>query len=294
MLAHSIKHILELVPEALPLIKSASVDQDYPLDNRGSAIASALELKYHEVVDHKSIDPFSIEKVARAVDLYGATDEVKDLTTKLIKAAQANVAANAESKTDVYLSKQAGFEGDLTGLRDLPALAQTASELYKQASELNITPSETVKRYAGQGYLDKKASVESLAARYQASKNVNFVKIASALYRMDESTMKPETVFDVCKTVAEMDKEAGLSALGFDFFREAVIVKTAASAMTINLCGKPYPYESLARLGKDRIAQFIGKDVADEFDAGPQNAKAVIETLPADLQQILVNLLKNV
>ena len=34
--------------------------------------------------------------------------------------------------------------------------------------------------------------------------------------------------------------------------------------------------------------------MANEMDAGPQNAKQVFETLPLDLQQLLLNLTKNV
>lgn len=294
MLAHSIKPILELVPEALPLIKQASVDQDYPLDNRDSCIASALELKFHEHVDHRSIDVFSIEKIAQAVEMYGVKDIVSDLAGKMIKTASEKRIANSVDHKAEYMSKQASFEGELTGFANFTELAIQAESLYKQAQELGVTPSETVQRYSGHGYLDKKASIEALAARYHATGNTNFVKIASALYRMDELSMKPETVFDVCKTVAGMDKEAGLSAKGFNFFREAVMTKSAASAMQVTLCNKSYPYENIERLGRGRIAQFIGEDVAKELDAGPANAKQVLETLPADLQQILCNLLKNV
>lgn len=294
MLAHSIKPILELIPEALPMIKKASVDQELPLDSRDSAIASALELKYHEHVDGKSIDIFAIEKVAKAVELYGVKEVVTDLTAKMVKAAHEVRMAKTEDHTASYIAKEASLAGDLSGFSDIVAVAATAVELYKEASDLSIEPNETVKRYSGHGYLDKKASVEALAARYQATQNPSFVKIASALHKMDTLTMKPETVFDVCKTVSEMDKEAGLSAKGFNFFREAVMTKSAASALQVKLCGADYPYESIQRLGRGRIAQFIGEDVAKECDASPMNAKQVLETLPRDLQQVLCNLLKNV
>jgi hypothetical protein len=42
------------------------------------------------------------------------------------------------------------------------------------------------------------------------------------------------------------------------------------------------------------MGRYIGKDVSDECEKGPANAKAVIETLPMDLQKVLANLLKNV
>jgi hypothetical protein len=120
------------------------------------------------------------------------------------------------------------------------------------------------------------------------------VKIASAIYKMDTFSMKPETVLDICQTVSFMDKEAHLSTKGFNFFREAVLVKEAASVLTVKLCNKDVPYESIAKVGRDRIAQYIGEDIAKEVDGGPANAKAVLETLPMDLQTLLVNLTKNV
>lgn len=294
MLAHSIKPILELVPEALPFIKKASVDQDLPLDNADSCVASALELKFHEHVDGKSVDIFAMDKVASAVTLYGVSEVVKDLTEKMVKAAHYQAMSKLENPEETYLSKQASFEGDLTGFADYSTSAESALHLYKQASELGLTPSEAVLRYSGHGFLDKKAAVEGLAARFQATQNVNFVKIASAIGRMDTLSMRPETVFDVCKTISSMDKEAGLSAKGFNFFREAILTKSAASALSVTLCGKQVPYEQIEKLGRHRIAQYIGEDVAKEMDSGPMNAKQVFETLPADLQQILCNLLKNV
>lgn len=295
MLAHSFKPILELVPEAYEMIKQASVEQDLPLDSRDSCIASALEMKYHEHVDGKSVDVFAIEKIAHAVTLYGATEIVADLSNKLIKAAaeRRQSSTTQADRKESCMAKQASFE--VAGLvMDLAVVADDAAGLYKEAQELGVEPSDSVKRYSGHGLLNKKAAVEALASRYHVTQNPNFVKIASAIGRMDTISMKPETVFDVCKTVSMMDKEAGLTAKGYNFFNEAVMMKSAASALQVNLCNKAYPYEKIQALGRSRIAQFIGEDVAKEVDAGPMNGKQVLETLPADLQQILCNLLANV
>lgn len=293
MLAHSIKPILELVPEAREFIKLASVDQDYPVNNRDSCIASAMALKYHECVDGRPVDIFAIEKVAKAIELYNVTEQVKDLNYKLIKSAHSKLVEDHRDHAGEYLTKEASFEGAQTGFVDITELAEKASDLYKEASAKKVEPSDSVKRYSGHGYLDKKAAVEALAARYQATSNVGFAKIASALGRMDTLTLKPETVYDVAYTVSCMDKEAGLCAKGFNFFNEAVMTKSAASAMQITLMNKPYAYEDVLRLGSSRISQYLGKDVADELDKGPANAKAVLETLPMDMQQILCSLLKN-
>lgn len=296
MLAHSIKPILSLVPEAMPLVKKASLDQDFPVDSKDSAIASALALKYHEAVTHRVVDYSAFEKVASAVELWGVKDIVSDLSGKLIKQAQEKALAAFDDPKEGYLTKQASFSGELSGFTDLNAVSSQAVELHKQASELGLEPSEDVKRYSGHAYLDKKAAIEALAGRFQATNNSSFVKIASAIYKMDTFTMKPETVLDICSTVTSMDKEAELSTRGFNFFKEALLVKAGsyASVLKVRLCNQDCPYESIARVGRDRVSQYIGADVANAMDADPASAKAVIESLPMDLQKILLNLTKNV
>lgn len=296
MLAYTLKDILTLVPEALPLVKEAHIDQDMPLGNRDSCIATALQLKYQEAVSYTPADVFAIEKVAKAVRLYGVEDVVSDLSDKLVKAANDRRAGRTHDVKGEYLTKQAYFEGEGSGFTDSVRLSEVAGELYKQAAAAGVEPSERVQRYSGHAFLSKEAAVGSLAARYQATKNPDFVKIASAINRLDTAAMKTETVQDICSTVAQMDKDAGLHSLGFDFYREALLTKEAAirSAMTVKLAGKDVPYESIARVGRGNIAQYIGEDVAKEMDKGPAHAKQVFETLPLDLQTLVCNLTKNV
>jgi hypothetical protein len=293
MLAHSIKSILSLIPEAMPLIKRASLDQDMPTDSRDSCIASALALKYQECISHKPVDFSAFEKVAQAVDLYGVKGIVNSLNSKMVKEASARSLAALENPKETFLTKQAGFTGELSGFSDIAQVSRNAVELYKQAQTLGVEPSTDVKRYSGHGYLDKKAAIESLAGRFQATGNTSFVKIASAIYKMDTLTLKPETILDICQTVSSMDKEAQISSKGFNFFKETVLVKSAASVLNVRLLNKDCPYETIARVGRDRVSKFIGEDVAKSMDSGPQEAKAVIETLPLDLQTVLSNLIKN-
>lgn len=293
MLAHSIKPILSLIPEALPLVKQASLDQDMPVDSRDSCIASALALKYQECVSHKPVDFFAFEKVAAAIELYGVKGIVNTLNTKMLKEAHLRMLASIENPKESFITKQAGFAGEASGFADLSKVSSDAVEMYKQASELGVEPSDEVKRYSGHGFLDKKAAIESLAGRFQATNNTNFVKLASAIYKMDTQSMKPETVLDICQTVTSMDKEAQLSSKGFNFFKETILLKSAASVLTVKVLNQDMPYETIARVGRDRVSKFIGEDVAKCMDNGPAEAKTVIETLPRDLQTVLFNLTKN-
>jgi hypothetical protein len=296
MLAYTLKEILTLLPEALPLVKEAHIDQEMPLGNRDSAIATALQLKYHEAVNYRPADIFSIEKVAKAVRLYGAEDVVDDLSKKLVKAAAERRIQLGRDYKDEYLQKEAAFHVESTGYSDPLRVVGQAEQLYKEAKTIGIEPSEEVVRYSGNGYLNKEAAIRSLAARYQATQNADFVKIASAINKLDTFTMKPETVQDICRTISEMDKQAGISAKGFNFYREAILTKEAelGSVMHINLCGKAMPFEKIARVGRDRISQYIGEDVAKEMDQSPLHTKHAFEALPLDLQRVIVDLTKNV
>lgn len=296
MLAYTLKNVVELVPAALEHVKQASIEQDLPIDSRDSAIASALSIQYCQHVSGKSVDPFAIEKVAHAVDAYGAGDVVRGLTQELVEAHRMQAVAQHFDPAADFHVKAAGFQGDLTGFRDVEALSEQAAELYKEAQELGVEAPEAVKRYSGNAFLSKKAAVEALASRYQASGNVGFAKIAASLGRLNTDLLPHETVQDICRTVTSMDKQAGLNARGFDFYREALLTKEAevVSAMRCRIAGHDVPYESIARVGKDRIAQYIGTDVAKEMDGGPANFKQVLETLPLDLQRIVLDLTKNV
>lgn len=295
MLAYTLKEILDLVPEAASFVKQASVEQEMPLDNKDSCIASALKLKYHEKVAFKAVDVFAIEKVAKAVKAYGVEDQVTALGERMVKAANERKAEAAAIANDDYFTKQAFFEGELSGLRTEGTLSKEAAALYDEAVAKGIKPSEEVIRYSGHGYMDKEAAVKALANRYYETHNPSFVKLAAAIHKID-GQVKPETVRDICDTISGMDKEAGLSTKGYNFYKETVLTKEAQviSALNVKLCGQSVPFEKIAKLGRGRFCAYIGDDMGAEFDRGPVHFKQVLETLPMDLQKVALHLTKNV
>lgn len=293
MIAYTLKSVLELVPEAMPFVKKASVEQEYPLDNKDACMASALCIAYHENIDHQSVDPWLMEKVANALELYGIKDEYLSLKEKM---AQRNVFTKVASGINLqatYLTKQSSFEGDRSGWNDPEALCKTASALYDEAITLGETPSEDVSRYSGHAYLSKEAAVNGLTARFQATSNPVFVKLAVAIGERDLFPTK--TVQDLCKTVTGLDKEANLHLKGFDFYKEALIVKQAAftGSVRVRVGKEEFPLETILRISDSHLSHYIGPDFAKELKSDPANAKAVVETLPLDLQQVLLTLIKN-
>lgn len=295
MLAYTLKEILDLVPEAATFVKQASIEQDMPLDNKDSCIATALQMKYHEKVAYKAVDVFALEKVAKAVKAYGVETEVASLTERMVKAASQRTATAAALATDDYLTKQAYFEGELSGIRVAGTLSKQASELYDEATSKGINPSEAVVRYSGHGYMDKEAAVKALANRFYETQNPSFVKLASAIHKLS-GQIKPETVRDICDTITEMDKEAGLTTRGYNFYNETILTKEAAviSSLNVKLCGKNVPFEKIAKVGKGHFSSYMGSDIGNEFDHGPAHFKQVLETLPMDLQKVALHLTNNI
>jgi hypothetical protein len=295
MLAYTLKEILDLVPEAASFVKQASVEQEMPLDNKDSCIATALQMKYHEKIAYKAVDVFALDKVAKAVEAYGVQTEVTALTDRMVKAAAQRTATAAAIATDDYMTKQAYFEGELSGLRVNGTLSKQAAELYDEAKEKGIEPSEAVVRYSGNGYMDKEAAVKALANRFYETKNPSFVKLATAIHKLPHQ-IRPETVRDICDTISEMDKQAGLVTKGYNFYNETIHTKEASlrSSLMVKLCGKDVPFEKIAKLGKGHFSSMMGSDIGNEFDHGPAHFKQVLETLPMDLQKVALHLTKNV
>ena len=295
MIAYNLKTIVELVPSALEHVKQASVTEDYPIGTPADAIASALSIEYAKHTG-QSVDFSVLEKVARAVDLHGVSDQVDTLAQDLYSAYMSHEFAKYSNPVEDFQVKCANFLGDLGGFKDVSGLEKSAQDLSDFASDVGCEVPEYIRRYTAQGWLNKQAAIDSLGARFQASKDVGYVKLASAIGRLDEAKVSQETLRDICRTVTEMDKKAHLDVRGFDFYQEALFTKEAdfASALPVRIAGFDVPYEKIHRLGRDRIAQYIGEDVAREMDHGPANAKQVFETLPLDLQRVLLDLTKNV
>jgi len=291
MLAYFTKPILELVPEATELIKKASLEQDLPVDSRDSVIASALAITYASEITGQHLDLDAMTKVASAVNMYDLERTLAPYKQALVKRAHAKNLEKVANVSNQFLEKQAAFGGD--SVENRVASAKEVVALFeKQAAHTEL--SEDVQRYAGLLPMNKKAAVEALASRFHYSGNTGFAKLACAIGNLPESGVKQATIQDICDTVNRMDHQLGLHFQGYDFYREALITKQAAiSALTVKLGGKSVPYESIERAGRSRVAQYIGEDVAKEMDAGPENAKAVLETLPADLQTLLLKVIDN-
>lgn len=297
ILAYTIKPILELVPEALDLVKAASVDEEYPTNSASSCLASYLQMEYMLKVSGEPVDPFAFEKVASAIEVYDLKDQAKTLAKDMVKRAHLNRVSALEkgSPKQAYLTKEAQFNNSLCGYIDVLVASTTAKELVKEAQELHITPHRDVQRYSGSMYLNKEACIASLRNRFQRTNQESFEKLASKIESLDTWKFDKEAVQSLCSFITDLDRECDLHLKGFNIYKEALFDEAGAKkAMNVTLCNKQVPYHKIERLGKEAIASYVGQDVADEFDSGPVHMKQVLETLPRDLQQVVLNLSRNV
>lgn len=295
MIAYTLKNVLSLVPEAAGLVKQASLDKEYPLDNKDACLASALCIAYHANIDHDTVNPYLIEKIASAVKLHDLTNTVASLSTMMVNRSRLTKQAEAKDEKAEYMTKEASFEGERCGLVDFDRLTKLAEDLYEEALSLNLTLSDAISLYSGNAYLSKEAAVGALRARFQLTQDPVFVKLAVAIDSNDRFNPSRQTIQDLCKTVARLDKQASLSTKGFDFYKEALIVKKAgySATMRVRLGNQEFPLEKILRIPPTHLEHYMGKDFADELKGDPANAEALVEALPDDLKQVLLTLLKN-
>lgn len=295
MLAHNLKEILSIVPEALPLVKKANLEEEFPLDSADSSAASYLRLSYLTKVAGKHVDGDQANLIEKAARLYGVKDQLDKYLGRFV-----SMEKKAEASFDPLrlTAKQAeiNFESDLAGFGflSIEKTASVASDIYETYGD--EISSDKVLRYSGHAVLNKEAAVQSLSNRYAATKDAAFVKVAGLIVREVDAT-DFKTVSELCKTVTQLDKKAGLDIIGFDFYKEALVTKEAAcsgSYFGVNVADEVFPYEKVEALGKGRIGAVLGKDIEDALTDSPINNKVVIESLPRDLQIILKSLLKAV
>lgn len=294
MLAHNIKEILTLIPEALPMVKSANLEEDFPIDNKDSVTASYLRMHYLEKVASTPVASEVKELLEKAANLHDIKEELDPLI-KRFHTMEKTASYQQELYGLTLKDQEALFEGDLGGFGflSLEKAASVATDLVSKYGE-EIT-SEEVRRYAGHCWLNKEAAVKSLANRYYATKDTDFIKVARVVVDSFKDNI-PEDISNLCRTVTTLDKRAGLDIVGFNFYKEALFTKEAdyKSSLYITLNGEQIPYEKIISFGKDRISSAIGKDIGSAITGNPTQDKYMLESLPVDLQRVLQSLLKSV
>lgn len=284
MTVHILKQALELVPDVYEMCKSASIGDGISTTSKENTLASAAKLAYMHKVAGMNVKPEDMIKVATAVKLYGLNQVVSDMTDKMVKGDLMKVASEQEVKNEVAIAEEV-FMTKMAGIINIEKRAHIASKLYDAYSDYVSNPH--VKRYACADVFVKEAAVRALNGRASVAPNMGFEKIATIVGASDFDKLTLEDKRNISQCVTELDKRAGLTWKGFDFYAESFITKEAAcSALMVKIDKNDIPVENIL---KAPIASILGQDVASEIGSDPYQAKAVIEALPLDSQRLLLS-----
>lgn len=293
MITFTLKNILALVPEAYPLVKQASLEKEFPVDSRDSSLASALRVEYQKNISGIAVDLDDLEKVACAVSAYGLEDEVARLTSLMLRS---NLEKSAAVSTEnALMEKQASFTSKLSGISKSPVeLHQEATQIWGMCKEAGLTADREVQVYSGNSFLDKQQTLSALGARFEATGDDRFVKLAAAMSVLPDLIPPNSTTTNLLNLVSGMDKSAKLDVLGFDIYKEASVANPTSSVVQVKVGSQQMPLEKILRIPSHHLSNYLGPDIAKEIsNSDPTTAKAVVESLPADLQQVLLQVLKS-
>ena len=288
MLAHNLKEILTIVPEASSLIKQASIEDEFPVNNKSSAAASRLRIEYLTKVASEGVDLEDLERVNRACNMYGLNEDLAPMLSKIASYNEEYLTKQAYSESDEMLEALSEFERQALRNEPLEKLASMANDIYERFGETG--GNELLEKYACIGKLDKQTAIECMELRYSDTGNSMFTKLASAIEHIDADTMNRDQLVKMASMITEFDNKVSEGYSDFDFYRSCII-KEAAYEYSVTLAGKEVPFTSIQKLGKDRIGQILGNDVSSAMTGDPVNDKQVLATLPLDLQRLLVKYL---
>lgn len=282
MLAYDMNEILSIVPDAVGLVKEASLNEEFPLDNADSVCASALRAGYLTKVAGKQVPYSTQESIEKAVQAYGLEQSLKPLHDRMTKYASALAAErHYDKKASLELSEDVLASGFGYGC-DLIKQANYAASLVDRYGDSNYQ--EVTLRYSGSLPLSEPLLFEALEKRAFVTKNSDYgvIKDSIASYTVDALNAESrEKRASLAQFIATLDFKCGYHG---DIYKDAFVKEAACK---VRLKTKEVSWESIQKLGKGHIKDLVGKDVADALTGDYANDKAVIEALPLDERGVI-------
>lgn len=278
--------LLAYAPELKDLVKSAETIEGLSTKNKAETLFSAVKVGFMEKVAHVYVDPVEAATIRKAATLYGVSSEA-DQIVGLIEAKATLTKQASLTKQAELIVAQDNFETLRSGIKNVDKLVKVARALHDNfAADLE---SDSIKKYSCDAYLCKQAAERGLTARYAASKNEAFEKLASALHELDTDKFTLEEKRRFADYITDLEKKAGIAGKGFDIYEEAFLTKQAdvSNSMMVKLGNnKSVPISKIQAIAPD-LKDALGADVVKEITGDPMNAKHVIESLPLDLKNII-------
>jgi hypothetical protein len=281
-----VKPLLETVPELLPLVKTAAVASELSTRDKASTLLSAMVVAYAK---ESGCAPTTFEytklaEVNTSVDLYGLRDEVAE-HTKTLRSRIANTAlGTAFEKTASHNTQD--LLSAIKSAKTTGSLVKVAQACQQLADTLGEDTPQEIRRYACTGSLNKEAAIAGLRYRSEIIAAPEFEKIAGLLESADVDAFSQDDLRVLGNTVASLDVKYGLTSR-FDFFQEAFLEKRAVKDVMVSLGKKTVSVTKVQNVAAS-LADALGADVVTSIvSADTETAKAVIDSLPLDLKQLL-------
>jgi hypothetical protein len=282
MLAYDLNNILQIVPEAVGMVKEASLSEEFPVDSRDSALASGLQISYLTKVAGESVDYATQERVSRAVLAYGLSGELEKLASRIEAFGMAEKQASLYNAQESLQLQEEVLRGSLGFHQDLIKVASYAEDITARFNG-QAFGYETSLYSAGLPFGESEVS-NALQKRAYETGDTRYNDILTVVTEFGVESLNlggQEKRASVAKAVVSLDQEHFYNG---DFYKEAFVKE---ASYNINLGSKTVPFEKIARLGSAHIGDILGKDVADALTGDYGNDKAVLESLPLDEKNAL-------
>ena len=274
MLAYNMKDILLIVPEAEELTKEASLQEAFPMDNRDSAVASALRIEYLTKVAGEEVSYAIREKVAQTIEVYGLTAEMMKMASKIEEFGLAEKQASLYSPEETLHLQEEVLRGNLGFHQDLIKVANYAEDIVSRFNGHEF--SQETQLYSASMPMGLSEIENALHKRAYITGDVRYNEILDVVTSFGIDALNlggQEKRASVAKAVVSLDQEHFYNG---DFFKEAFVKEASYS---VDLGGKSVPWE---RINKDHVGDVLGKEVSAALTGDYANDKAVLESLPLD------------
>lgn len=283
MLAYDMNDILRIVPEAVGMIKEASLQEAFPVDNKDSALASGLRIEYLTKVAGEQVNYATREKVAMAITAYGVSSELEKMASKIATFGAAEKRASLYNETETLHLQEEVLRGNLGFHQDLVKVAGYAEDIVSRFNGQEF--SYETQLYSGAMAFGKDQFENALQKRAYVTGDNSYNDVLTVVSDISIEALNlgtHEKRASVAKAVASLDQKHFYNG---DIYRETFVKQ---ASYNINLGNKSVPYENIDR---NRVGDVLGKEVQAALTGDYSNDKAVLESLPLDERHALGNFL---
>lgn len=302
------------VPEFEPLIKSASLNAEDPVNLPTSAFAweerrmfplhtpEQAALSYLYATNKTAeVPPGVVDALTNALDLYGV--KVPDTRVKQAAAAEPNLDDYllperrrwvVNSPELVKMAEEALRVN--RGSLEIEERVQAAERLVKKAEAYGVKLAADTYRTAGRTMSDLETVRHWVEARADAAPegvSSAFMKLANELSRVEAVSADRKALVKLASLIGELDRRAGFDTDARHRWYDpidTVFNTNKIAEPVVELGGMNVPLSKLAALPSTIYADVFGDDVVPELSTGTrldaQKIAEVLPTMPSDLKSI--------